>query len=72
MNHERSNRFYHLAMKDAIEGADISELDAAVRFYEAKEDYEACHGIKRALDEIKHQSIKNIKHEHGHNKTDRD
>lgn len=72
MNHKRSERFYNLAMKDAYEGADIRELESAVRFYEAKEDFEACHGIKRALDEIKYQSIKNIKNGHKNNQTDRD
>ena len=61
---KRSDRFYNLAIKDAIEGADIRELEAAIKFYEAKEDFVACHGIKRALDKIKYETIINIKNGH--------
>lgn len=50
-----------MALQDLSEGASISDLEKAIDYYEALEDYEACEGILRAIKEVKKDTIKSIK-----------
>lgn len=53
--------FYLMALHDLADGASIGDLKRAMKYYETLEDYEACAGIKKALDEIKTETIQSIK-----------
>ena len=48
-------------MADLVQGASIKELEAALKYYEEVEDYEACAGILKAIQETRHDTIQNIK-----------
>jgi len=50
-----------MALQDLSEGASISDLEKAIAYYEALEDYEACEGILRAIKEVKESTINSIK-----------
>ena len=47
------NEFYLMALTDLANGSPIDELEKAIHYYEMLEDYEACAGIQRAIDEVK-------------------
>lgn len=55
------NDFYYMALQDLSEGASIDDLEKAIDYYEALEDYEACEGILRAVKEVKENTINSIK-----------
>ncbi|MAO19976.1 MAG: hypothetical protein CMJ25_04420 [Phycisphaerae bacterium] len=59
---ERISEFYYLAINDIDRGHPIQELYNALKLYEAEEDYEACAGIKKAIKEAEHKTLKDIKH----------
>jgi hypothetical protein len=65
---ETITRFYHLAMRDIINGEPLDELEKAIRVYEETENYEACAGIKMAIDEAKNSTIINLEHGHKNKK----
>ena len=50
-----------MALQDLSEGASIDDLEKAIAYYEALEDYEACEGILRAVKEVKESTINSIK-----------
>jgi len=50
-----------MALQDLSEGASIDDLEKAIAYYEALEDYEACEGILRAVKEVKENTINSIK-----------
>ena len=50
-----------MALQDLSEGASIDDLEKAIAYYEALEDYEACEGILRAVKEVKENTINAIK-----------
>jgi hypothetical protein len=50
-----------MALKDLIDGASIKDLEKALKYYEELEDYEACAGILKAIEEIEYSTIKSIK-----------
>lgn len=50
-----------MALQDLSEGASIDDLEKAIDYYEALEDYEACEGILRAIKEVKKDTINSIK-----------
>lgn len=64
VNHDEISKFYHLAMRDIIQGEPIGELLKAIRVYEELENYEACAGIHKAIKEAKESTIINL--EYGH------
>lgn len=53
--------FYKLALLDLRDGTPVSELERAVDFYESIENYEACAGIIKAINEAQYLTIENIK-----------
>ena len=50
-----------MALKDLANGSPIQELEKAISYYEVLEDYEACAGIQRAIDEVKNDTLTTIK-----------
>jgi hypothetical protein len=53
--------FYYMALVDLAEGASIGDLKAALKYYESLEDFEACAGILKALNEVRSDTITAIK-----------
>jgi len=53
--------FYLLTLLDIKEGVSIQELEDIIQLYEDVEDYEACAGILKAINETKYDTINNIK-----------
>ena len=53
--------FYLMALHDIADGASIRELEKAMKYYESIEDYEACAGIHKAIQEVKTQTLTAIK-----------
>lgn len=46
---------------DIREGVSIQELEDIIQLYQDVEDYEACAGILKAINETRHDTINNIK-----------
>jgi hypothetical protein len=61
LNKKIINEFYLMALKDLANGSPIQELEKAISYYEVLEDYEACAGIQRAIDEVKNDTLTTIK-----------
>ena len=55
---ESVDDYYLTALLDLFS---FSELRASILFYEEIENYEACAGIKKALDEVKYYTINELK-----------
>lgn len=53
-------RFYRIALLDIAEGVPLDELEIYIKMYEEEENYEACAGILKAIEETKHDTIINI------------
>jgi hypothetical protein len=64
MNQDIVLEYYYLAMNDIKNGASIKELEQAMKIYEKTEEYEACAGILKAINEAKYMTIKEIKNGH--------
>jgi hypothetical protein len=60
LNKHIVEEFYYLALRDLRNGASIQELELAIAMYEKEEDYEACEGILRALQDSKNLTLENI------------
>jgi len=58
---EEINKFYRIALLDLEEGVSVDELEIYLGMYEAEENYEACAGILKAINETKYDTITNIK-----------
>lgn len=54
-------RFYRIALIDLLDGVSIDELELYLKLYEEEENYEACAGILKAIQEARHDTIQNIK-----------
>jgi DNA-binding transcriptional MerR regulator len=54
-------RFYRIAILDIAEGVPLEELEIYLKMYEEEENYEACAGILKAINEAKYDTINNIK-----------
>jgi hypothetical protein len=50
-----------MALYDIEKGYSIKELEDTLRLYEDLEEYEGCAGILKAINEIKYDTIINIK-----------
>ncbi len=50
-----------MALNDLANGSPIDELEKAIHYYEVLEDYEACAGIQKAINEIKNDTLIAIK-----------
>ena len=66
MNNNLILEFYYLALADIRHGASIEELEEAIELYEKEENYEACAGILKAINETKYLTLKDIKNGQGH------
>lgn len=51
---EDIERYYLMALMDLASGASIDELEKAIKLYEVLENYEACAGILKAINENKY------------------
>ena len=60
MNKDIIEEFYLLTLLDIREGVSIQELEDIIQLYEDVEDYEACAGILKAINETRHDTITNI------------
>lgn len=61
MNKRIIDDFYYMALVDLAEGASIKDLEGALKYYESLEDFEACAGILKAIQEVKDDTITAIK-----------
>ena len=60
MNKDIIEEFYLLTLLDIREGVSIKELEDIIQLYEDVEDYEACAGILKAINETRYDTITNI------------
>lgn len=51
---EEVEKYYLMALMDLASGASIDELQKAIKLYEVLENYEACAGILKAINESKY------------------
>ena len=58
---EEIYKFYRIALLDLAEGVSLEELEIYLKMYEDEENYEACAGILKAINETKYDTIQNIK-----------
>lgn len=61
MNNQLIIEFYYLALADIRHGASLIELEEAIELYEKEENYEACAGILKAINETKYLTLKDLK-----------
>lgn len=61
MDKDIVEEFYYLALLDIKEGVSLQELEDVIQLYEDIEDYEACAGILRAVNESRYDTINNLK-----------
>lgn len=61
MNKDQILEYYFLALNDIRNGSSIQELEEAILVYEKEEQFEACAGILKAINEVKYTTIKNLK-----------
>lgn len=61
MNNKLILEFYYLALADIRHGASLIELEEAIQLYEKEENYEACAGILKAINETKYLTLKDLK-----------
>jgi len=64
MNQDIVLEYYYLALNDIRNGSSIQELEEALKIYESSEEFEACAGILKAINEVKYTTIKNLKNGH--------
>lgn len=64
MNQDKILEYYFLALNDIRNGSSIQELEEALKIYESQDEFEACAGILKAINEIKYTTIKNLKNGH--------
>ena len=64
MNKDIILEYYFLAINDIKNGASIKELEEAIKIYERTEEFEACAGILKAINEVKYTTLKNLKNGH--------
>lgn len=53
-------KYYLMALMDLASGSTLEELERAIKLYEALENYEACAGILKAINENKYYDYKRI------------
>lgn len=64
MNKDTILEYYFLAINDIKNGSSIKELEEAIKIYERTEEFEACAGILKAINEVKYTTLKNLKNGH--------
>jgi hypothetical protein len=58
---EEKMLYFYLSLVDLLYGVDIKQLEEDIYIYEQIESYEACAGIKEAIEMAKHKTFKEIK-----------
>ena len=58
---EQIEKYYLMALMDLASGASVDELERAIKLYEVLENYEACAGILKAINENKYYDYRRIK-----------
>jgi hypothetical protein len=58
---EEIEKYYLMALMDLAAGSGVNELENAIKLYENLENYEACAGILKALNENKYYKYDNIR-----------
>lgn len=53
--------YYAITLNDIAHGVAIQELEEEIYVWAEEEVYEACVGIRKAIDEYKHKTLKDIK-----------
>lgn len=53
-------KFYRIALIDLADGVSLSELEFYLSLYEQEENYEACAGILKAIEEARYDTIINL------------
>ena len=61
MDKDTIQEYYYLTLMDIREGVPLDELEDIIQLYEDVEDYEACAGILKAINETRYDTIKQIK-----------
>ena len=52
-DYDTADEYYVATIQDFCDGVSLEVLDDVLMIYEQEEDYIACMGIKRAIDELK-------------------
>ena len=52
--------YYYLTIMSLLEGVSVYELDLELKFQEKLENYEACSGIKKAIDEADYKTYSEL------------
>jgi len=60
LNKDIVEEFYYLALLDIRSGVSLQELEDVIQLYQDVEDYEACAGILKAVNEARYDTINNI------------
>jgi len=60
LNKDVIREYYYLTLLDIREGVPLDELEEIIKLYEDVEDYEACAGILKAIQETRYDTIQNI------------
>lgn len=63
--------YYYIALNDIKNGVSIQELEGFIKELEKTEHFEACAGIKKAINYVKHKTINNLKNGNKNFKTNR-
>ena len=58
---EEIEKYYLMALMDLAAGSGVNELENAIKLYETLENYEACAGILKAINENKYYKYDNIR-----------
>lgn len=58
---EQIEKYYLMALMDLASGASVDELERAIKLYEVLENYEACAGILKAINENKYYDYRGFK-----------
>jgi hypothetical protein len=58
---EEEGLYYYLTILSLLEGVSVYELDLELKFQEKLENYEACSGIKKAIDEADYKTYSELK-----------
>ena len=53
--------YYYLTIMSLLDGVSVYELGLEIKFQEKLENYEACSGIKRAMDEADYKTYSELK-----------
>lgn len=58
---EEEGLYYYLTLLSLLEGVSIYDLELELNFQEKLENYEACSGIKKAMDEADYKTYSELK-----------